>query len=129
MTNIKIISIIRFCVVVYMIYKITMTTILEWSSWDNIEVVVNIIIDFLTGSFVIYSIIESLNDFKSTVNDDIRFLRIFGLVFQFFILIGGILTFLTWDFHVSWRVIPPLLFLVGFLILIIVDIKKLRRQT
>lgn len=129
MTNNKIIPLIRVSVVVYMIYKITLTTIEEWSSWDNIETAVNIIIDFLIGGFVIYSIIESLNDFKNTINDDIRFLRIYGLAFQFFILIGGILTFLTWDFHLSWRVIPPLLFLVGFLILIKVDIKKLRRQT
>lgn len=103
------------------------TAMIEWSLWDEIDITANILINFLTIGFIVYSIHEGLNELKNTTNNNTRYLRIYGLIFQILILIGGTLVLITLDSYLSWRVIPPTLFFVSYLVLTLIDLRKLKQ--
>ncbi len=106
-----------------------MFTLAKGSTWDAVNIWVNIIMDSLTLAYVVYLIREGILELRTQVNHNFRFFRIYGLVFEIILFIGAALTlaFVEWNNVNIWSMMPAILFEIGLFLLLLVDLKKLQR--
>lgn len=125
----KIIPYLRFAWATFMVINFFDRTHFQFGSADSTEVFFTILDGLITIVFSGYCITTGLQEIKRRQIFDAKYIEDFGLFFEFLIFIGGVYLFtllLLSQPTDIWRLGLLIIWQFGLLILIIVDLKRIR---
>jgi hypothetical protein len=127
----KIIPYMRFFLAVYILFNYISLTILnlpEMNIMGDIGLFFSIISGVLTFSFISYCMIMGLQELINRQWIEAKYFQFFGLIFELLIFVTGLyLLFLLLPQQLEfWRIGLMIIWQLGLLILLIVDLKRIR---
>ncbi|MTI40919.1 hypothetical protein [Fulvivirga lutimaris] len=126
----KVVPYLRFCVALFILYKLSDIIGSHLEEGNTQIYVVNIIMDCLSLLYIYYLFKEAILEIRENFNSKFKVLRIFGLIFHFLIFIGGtiVLLFSDWSNVKPFNGFLSISFILELFVLILVDYKKIRTR-